>query len=256
MKARQFIVAVIFSASASIASAGTISVTGAQLLSYPGVVFPATVPRIEGTSLLFDGGTNGFEKLLSFQAYTGPAPDATGIEVSVALNLTMRPCEGPACLGLGDWDPIFLLGDGTTLFGVQLSNDGDLIVRVMDDLGSSAADRSGFYFYDRSAPVLGDALDIGLVFNLGTANTSLTIYYDGSPQTYTGGPALDTASGIDFVFMRDNDVGEQHQINTLTATSPSIEPLRQVPEPPSLAIMGLGLILAGVMSRGRRPAVS
>lgn len=241
MKSMQSVLGLVISAISALASAGTITLTGAQLASYPSVSFPTTQPRVEGAALMFDSGANDFEKLFTLPVYSGGPIGPAGIDIGLTLNLTMRPCGGGHCLGLWDWDPLFLLGDGARLLGVQLDNDGNLYIEEFTDNGATGNRTRHDYLYDRSAPVPNGAVDIALLFHVGAAGTSVTIGYDGPAQIFSFGPILDPSAGLDLVFMRDNDQGEQHQLNQITASAPDLEPPYQVPEPSTLAILSLGL---------------
>jgi len=64
--------------------------------------------------------------------------------------------------------------------------------------------------------------------------TTVEVSYLGITGSFSS-TLLDRSQGLSFAFMRDNDLGEQCQVNSIT-----MEPLT-VPEPTSLALLVLGL---------------
>ncbi len=55
---------------------------------------------------------------------------------------------------------------------------------------------------------------------------------------------MDPTKGLSFVLARDNDSGEQYQLNSITFT-----PINTIPEPSTPVLVTLALTVAGVARR-------
>ena len=66
----RLILAVVLSVSLLSEEAGTISLTGAELLTYPNVSFPTTTPAVDGDSLIFGTDEQNFAKLVSIPLFS------------------------------------------------------------------------------------------------------------------------------------------------------------------------------------------
>lgn len=194
---------------AGTADAKSISWTGAELIDSRDIGFPTTVPVINGDSIVFGTDEIDWAKLLTYQI----KPSAPNITVSVTMNLTRLT---------GDWDPIFVLGDGNRLIGVVLPENisGAAAVDYAD-----WGDRGYREFFSPSLvtggdfPAVGESFDVTLIFALTDEQTTVYVSFLGNTGMWVG-PALYRASGNDltFAFMRDNDSGEQYQVNGMSVT--------------------------------------
>lgn len=232
----QIMLSLVFTTGSLLANA--LTMTGAELYTYPDVRFPTIQPRVVGPALMFDSGNRTFEKLFTLPVLQPKTQIDSPIFYSVSMNLTMRECIG-ACLGRDDWDPIFVIGDNTRMFGIQLGNDGSIFLERYMDLGLQGSRYVHEYWFSRSAPRLNESIDIRLDFVINPSQTELSVYYDGPPQSYLSFPGMNFANGLFFAMLRDNDYGEQHQINSISV----------VPEPNTFTLLITGVIGVLVYAR-------
>lgn len=203
--------------------AGTISFTGAELFTKPDVSFPTTTPVVSGTSLQFGPGAAAHEKLLVLPIL----PSGTGpITVIVSMNLTRLPCVSDCAGGDADHDPLVTLGDGSNLIGIQFSDNGDAFADLLMDQGTTGNRTQHASIGPINQPAIGESFDVEVEFVLDESYTGLHCRFRwslcgyGEETTYP----LNNDQAINFVFMRNNDLGEQYQINTLSISGPHIEP--------------------------------
>jgi hypothetical protein len=228
--------------------AGTISYTGADLYNDPNVSFPTTTPQLDGESLVFGTGSSN-DKLLVLPLFTsGSLPQTHPTDVEISINLTRLACVGYCVDGSIDHDPEFLLRDGSYLVGAVASNDnggqGSTIAWSVSGTRTSASS----LFTNAGYPNIGDSVDIYVTFTLDNNYTEVGISYLAGSGTTTSTTKLNIRDDLDFVLLRDNDAGEQYQINSLTFTSSAIP--AAVPIPSALWLFGSGLLgLIGVAKR-------
>jgi hypothetical protein len=168
--------------------------------------------------LVFGPGTDANEKLLILPlAPAGTFSASQPANISISANITR--------LG-NDFDPHFIIGDDTNLvgavvadndngqfLGITLEDDGDLgINRTLDLVFTDAYGIDGF-------PATGMSFDVQVDFELISGLTTVDASLGNKSGTFDTSThplrALDPARALSFVFMRDNDIFEQYQINTL-----------------------------------------
>ena len=233
----RFFIALVLSIFASSIEAGTISFTGAELFSNPNISFPTTSPTLNGSSIVFGSGGSSHGKLLVLPLLPSGTGDSS---VLVSLNLTRLACSGSCNGDSGDHDPLVALGDGSILIGAQFADDGSVFADVLTDQGSAGNRTDHDSFAPFSMPAIGQAFDVEVSFVL----TTTTTLNANSNSFVVPASALDTSEAIAFAFMRNNDSGEQYQINTLSISSPEL-----VPAPAALWLFGSALGLLGWMRR-------
>ena len=143
-----------------------------------------------------------------------------------------------------------MLRDGSHLVGAVASNDdggqGSTIAWSVSGTRTSASS----LFTNAGYPNIGDSVDIYVTFTLDNNYTEAGISYLAGSGTTTSTTKLNVRDDLDFVLLRDNDAGEQYQINTLTFTSSAIP--AAVPLPPALWVFGSGLL--GLIGVARKKA--
>ncbi len=196
--------------------ATTRTFTGADIFNDPTVSFPTTTPIVDGSSLVFGTGTTIHEKLfvlplLPAGSLTGSTPET----ISISINLTRLT---------NDWDPHLLLGDGSNLFGAVIADNGGgefLGTTLVDSVNVGTRVVLSSVFTGAGFPGIDNSFDITAEFTLQTGLSTVDVAFGtGSGSFSVRSGALDPTSALDFVFMSDNDIGEQYQINSLTVTTP------------------------------------
>ena len=223
--------------SANPGRADSITLTGADLLASPYVIFPTTQPVLSGDSISFGPGSNA-DKL--FVLSLEPLLPSLTSTLSLNINLTRLPCSGSCAWGeINDWDPGLFLSDGTNLFGFRLV-DNITGWAAYDDLGYTTI------FPGTTFPSFGDSVDVNATFTLLSDQTVLDVAFLSQSGSATTTRTFDAMTGLSLVLARDNDAGEQYQINSISLS------VAAVPEVSTYAMMLAGLGLVGAMARRRR----
>lgn len=259
-KSRVLGVLILILASAPVSS-GTITYSGSDLYNDPNVSFPTLQPTLSGTSLVFGTGSAPYSKLLVLPLFPAGTLDTTSpTTVSVSINLTRLACvTNFGCAGgIEDSDHTFALGDGYNLVSGAASDgyNGAGTIIEYSDLGNTAEITYNLIvFTDAGYPAIGSAFDVNLLFTLDTA-TTINLSFLGGSGSHSGLLGLDRSAAIDFVFLSENDPGEQYQINSITISSPAI-PSPPIPiaidikpgsDPNSINVSSSGVIPVAILS--------
>jgi len=223
--------------------ADSITLTGADLLASPYVTFPTTQPVLSGDSIRFGPGSNA-EKL--FVLSLAPLLPSLTSTLSLNINLTRLPCSGSCAWGeINDWDPGLFLSDGTNLFGFRLvDNISGWTAVSYTDLGNRLSSDLGFTNFPGTAfPSIGDSVDVNSTFTLLSDQTVLDVAFLSQSESATTTRTFDATTGLSLVLARDNDAGEQYQINSISLS------VAAIPEPETYAMMLAGLLFVGIAKR-------
>jgi hypothetical protein len=232
-------------------NAASITLTGAELLSNPNISFPAGTPNVNGSSIVFQNGGQSFDKLMVIDLYSpGELSGNTPTSFSVSINMTRLACvPNPDCpADPYDWDPHIMLTDGTNLLGAVISNNnnGDALIAELDDLGDIGTNRTLTpLFTNAGFPDIGSSIDIDVTFTLDDTSTGIDVSFLSGSGQFISNTVLDYTAPIKLVLLRDNDIGEEYQLNTLTL--PTVVPI------PAAAWL-FGSVLLGLIGVARRRA--
>lgn len=241
-----------------VASAGTLTLTGADLLSMPTdvVAFPTVPPVVSGQSTLFGAG-QPFDKLLSVQVLKPGAIDGSGqYTIDIALDLTRLACDlSSACSDQQlDSDLHLLLSDGSMMLGAYLTDNRYIDLLTLQDAGDRGANRQirGRMLDGYTLEDIGKDHSWRMTFDFGPGSgVSVSTAYEGwtSGSTFLGSSPLDLSKGLSVVLMRDNDDGERYQLNMVNLTADNLRP---IPVPGTLPLMAAALCASLIGTGSRR----
>lgn len=251
MKAKNWMLPLVFTGAtfaATPALAQTYTWLGSDL---PGVAtFPAQQPQVVGTSLEFSySGIAAIHQVVDLPI---PALPAGTERVTLRLNLTRLACNVFCSGGAGDYDSIWGLQTGNTLLAGALSDYYGVSDAV---IGSQQWTASGIYFSflngsnlaPAALPTLGQPWEVSVTYELGASSTTIITTQGANQVSHTAPAVLDPAN-LRFTYLRDNDTGEQFQINSITVESEGGEQAVAVDIKPSSCPNPLNLGRSGVVS--------
>lgn len=199
------------------AHATTLTYLGSDLVGV--ATFPAQQPVVTGTSLFF-APSNALFYIHDIVDLPLPPLSANVEQVVLRIGLTRPICvQASGCAGTSDdFDPVFGLADGTSLLSGALS---DLIsgsttaviagAQWLDTGASYAAVSSGPWAY-LALPGIAEPFEMSVVYDLTGSGTAMEIAYGNDATTFQTPTTLD-GNNLRFVYVRDNDPGEQIQID-------------------------------------------
>ena len=233
---------------APLTHAAVLSWTGVELLSEPRAAFPTQTPSVNGTSLVFGTYPFGtyptdFAKLVTIDLSGLLTPNPQGqINLAATIGLTRLACitTGSTAAHCAnppeDWDAQFYLGDGINLFGGDLGDNAPgAYSEQASDLGNTIDTPSGNLLYASSLfPAIGQPVEMTLAFTLRPGVSKVAVQAFGQSADFQPTFALDLTRPLSLAFVRDNDGGEQYQLNFIQINYPN-----RAPEPGTLALAGL-----------------
>jgi hypothetical protein len=145
------------------------------------------------------------------------------------------------------------LGDGINLFGGDLGDNAPgAYSEETTDAGDVIATPTGNLVFGTSQfPAIGESTELTLAFTLRPGNSNVTISAFGQSADFGPSFALDLTRPLALAFVRDNDNGEQYQVNFIQINYPN-----RAPEPGSAALLcgaAFALLVAGRARRTSRP---
>lgn len=164
----------------------TTTLSGKELLTYPGVSFPNGTPTQVGDSLAFGPG-NSFDKLMVLRLLS---PGSGPAVVTLTANLTRLPCDPSTggCAGQDDSDPHLLLSDGRVLAGFMIAdnNNGQAFAVRLDDAGLAGTNRQAQVLFENAGyPIVGDDFDVQVKYVLNETFDATVAYGSQSALTAT-----------------------------------------------------------------------
>lgn len=190
------------------ASATTISYLGSELVGVAN--FPTEQPQVIGTSLLFGPASDWtIHKVVDLPL--SPPPGTTDIVVHLGLtHPTIAPTE---------YDFITGLSDGVDVVTLNAGDNDNGVLRLLQgyEIGNSIGWGSLELIYPWPKPAQGVPFEAVMSYNIASGTTTLTGDLLGTSVT-TAFPADLDLSNLHFVYYRDNETIEQHQIDWISIT--------------------------------------
>lgn len=231
------------------AQALSLSFTGAELFNNPNVIFPTSMPVVNGNSI--DFGTGGVGGGILLELPLLPALSRGDVTFNIGLDYTPLTSDNDAIIGISDGSNVFALqrfdnnGGGTNSFSGSFSGSG-----VLGNLQGGATILTG------NNPVNPFSFDLTITSDP-LANNFISNYLEGSDSAT--GPfnslpdALNINNELSLVFIRatgSSGVGagtaERYRINSLSV---SVED-NPTSIPESSNILGLILVVGGFVLTG------
>jgi hypothetical protein len=227
--------------------AGTVIFTGADLYSNSNATLHSGITSLSGSSLLFrslDVPSSQYDKLVSLpMSSLGHWENKEGVVVNVSLNLTRRPCinaSSQACSDREDHDIAVALGNGRYIVGAEIADNynGSVFHQEFVDRGTYGTNaRHDLLYRNTGFPDVGQSYVVNATFTLNSSNTLVDSKFMSGAGSRAGS-ALGRPSDLSFLLMRDNEPGEQYQLNSLLISSSALTP---VPEPETVWQLFIGL---------------
>lgn len=148
--------------------------------------------------------------------------------MSITINLTRLPCSSGCVGNENDFDPHVMIGDGSSLVGGLFADNGDGqgFAVEMDDGGNVGTNRNvSLLFGGAGFPDIGGSFDVDLALTLGETSTTVDLSYLSGSGSFISSVVLDRTQDLSLLLVRDNDIGEQYQVNSVTITTPVLAQL-------------------------------
>lgn len=235
------IAALALSTASGLSRATTLSYTGAELLGLDAASFPSGAPTTDGTSIQIHNVADEFAKLWALDL-AGLSFDTSPVfELGVTITFTR---------GSSDHDLLLAIGNSTHFFGIQFAdnNNGQLFYERLTPTSGPAHIRWEHQLLANNIgyPAVGAQATLALNFALSNINTIVSASFGTTTVSTTIGHSL-LGGALEFAHFGDNDFNEIYRIDSISLTGPTL-----VPEPPTTALLILGLLGAGAAGHRRK----
>ncbi|MGB5325944.1 MAG: PEP-CTERM sorting domain-containing protein [Pseudomonadales bacterium] len=235
------------------ASAGMISLTGADLLTQGGVSFPNGLPvpsEFNPQAIAFGDSAANNEVLVRWDILAAGSIAFTDPAATITLNGNVTRISEDFDFSVGLWD-------GTNLVGVIPVTDGAAAYGITQSTSDGITNLEAGYSpipSNEALLALGESADFELEWSLGALfDTSVTLSTGSLTNTWTAQSFFDRTQDLSILISKQSAV-EALQINSLSISSALInDTVVQVPEPASLLLLLAGFLAAiccGSISRG------
>ncbi len=234
------------------AQALSLSFTGAELFNNPNVIFPTSMPVVNGNSI--DFGTGGVGGGILLELPLLPALSRGDVTFSIGLDYTPLTSDNDAIIGISDGTNVFTVrridnfGGGSDLLSGSFSGSGSLINLQGGSQTQILTGLNPVNLFSFDLTITSDTLSDNFISNYVEGNASATGPFNYLPDAFN----IDNALSLVFVRAADspgiggNGTDEAYRINSLSVTvedNPT-----SVPE--SSNILGLILLGAGFLFTG------
>ena len=215
--------------------------TGQDFFGDAEVSFPTATPTVVGTALDL-GALVDNEVLAAYPlAAAGTFGAADDVVALFQLGLTRRS---------DDFDPVFLVSDGTNVVGGQVGDNPNGSARAIDGtLAGATVTVSGdpLLFDNAGFPALDGSLEAEVEVQMGATGSDVRVAFLGSEVTFSSTRVLDRSAELSFLIVANSQVGTG-ELYRLEAANLEIE----LPEPSALATLWVGAAVLGVFAARRR----
>lgn len=224
------------------AQAGTISMTGADLLANPAVSFPTLPPTPLGDSIVF-GPEDNFPVVMRWDLFSAGTMTAGSATSSVTVNLSTTRNST-------DWDMAFGLWDGTNYSALMPAHDGTRLVDNTGAISDGIHYNDGIITFNPRAVTLGigESAEFTIEYILANGLTTLNFSGLGLTQSFVD-TTFDRTSALSLLVTKQS-LSEMVQIDAISVQSDLIDGPVPTPEPSTFILLGAGLL--GLCAVGRK----
>ena len=194
------------------------TLTGEDLFNNPAVIFPTTAPSLDGKSLIFEPGVAEFEKLLVLPLVPGGKFNTSHLPMTLSafMKLTHLECINE-CTGNPDSETWIGFSDGTNIIGALTADNslGQGFAFTLTDDGAVGSNPVTNQLFDNAGyPDVGESFAVLVRVIIQETGTTVELSYLGGSGRFSIGTKLDTRNDINLIMLRDNNIGQQYQLNS------------------------------------------
>lgn len=214
--------------------------TGQDFFDDAQASFPTVTPAVVGTALDLEALVDNEVLAVYPLAAAGTFGAADDVIALFQLGLTRRS---------DDFDPVFLLSDGTNVVGGQVGDNPNGSARAIEGTLAGAAvnvSNDPFLFDNAGFPAVDDSLEADIEVQLGGAGSDVRVAFLGSEATFPSTQVLDRTAELSFLIVANSAVGTG-ELYRLELANLEIA----VPEPSPMAALGVGAAVLGAFGARR-----